>query len=106
MGNVNAHCNSSFFLKGVLKIADIDINPFGKHDKTDAQCDTGETIPFTLGGVIEGVLGNQNANKKHHSEVRVSEQKSSKNMSKHCIMCYPKKQVKPQKHSFSIISNT
>ena len=39
-------------------MADMDINPFGKHNKTDAvpdkQPDTDETIPFTLGGVIEG----------------------------------------------------
>ena len=30
-------------------MADVDIDPFGKHDKMDAQPDTGETIPFTLG---------------------------------------------------------
>ena len=37
--------NLSSFLKGVMKIADIDINPFGDHDKMDAQPDeTGETI--------------------------------------------------------------
>ena len=36
-------------------MADVDINPFGNHDKTDSHPDeTGETIPFTLGGVIEG----------------------------------------------------
>ena len=38
-----------------MKMADIYIDPFGEHDKTDAQLDeTGETIPFTPGGVIEG----------------------------------------------------
>ena len=32
-----------------------DIDPFGERDKTDAQPDeTGKTIPFTPGGVIEG----------------------------------------------------
>ena len=38
-----------------MKRADVDIEPFGEHDKTDTQPDeTGKTIPFTLGGVIEG----------------------------------------------------
>ena len=33
-------------------MADIDINPFGDHDKMDAQPDeTGETIPVIPGGV-------------------------------------------------------
>ena len=37
------------------KIADVDIDPSGDHDKTDSNPDeTGETIPFTPGGVIEG----------------------------------------------------
>ena len=31
-----------------------DINPFGEHNETDEQPDTDKTIPFTLGGVIEG----------------------------------------------------
>ena len=31
-----------------MKLADIDIGPFGEHDKTDIQPDeTGKTIPFT-----------------------------------------------------------
>ena len=37
-----------------MKMADMDIDPFSDHDKTDAQPDTGETIPFTPEGVIEG----------------------------------------------------
>ena len=37
-----------------MKMANIDINAFGKHDKTDAQPDTDEKIPFTPGGVIQG----------------------------------------------------
>ena len=54
VGNVNAHYNLSFFLKGVMKMADVDVDPVGRHDKTDAQPDTDETIPFTLGEVIAG----------------------------------------------------
>ena len=38
-----------------MKMSDVDIDPFGDHDKTNMQPDEpmGETIPFTLGGVIE-----------------------------------------------------
>ena len=37
-----------------MEMADVDINPFGEHDKMDAQSDeTGETIPFTTGGIFE-----------------------------------------------------
>ena len=39
-------------------MADVDIYPFGEHDRTDSHPDeTGENIPFTWGGgggVIEG----------------------------------------------------
>ena len=52
LGEVNTHCNSSSFLKGVMKMDDI--NSFGDHNITDAQPDTKKTIPFTPGGVIEG----------------------------------------------------
>ena len=37
-----------------MKMADVDIDPVGDHDKTDEQSyETGETISFTPGGVIE-----------------------------------------------------
>ena len=35
-----------------MKMADVDIDPFSKHDNMDEQPDTGETIPFTPRGVI------------------------------------------------------
>ena len=35
-------------------MADIDIDQFGEHDKTDKYPDESETIPFTPEGVIEG----------------------------------------------------
>ena len=55
MGELNTNCNSSVFLKGVMKMADVDINPFGDHNKTDAQPDeSGETIPLIPGGVRGG----------------------------------------------------
>ena len=37
------------------KMADIDIDPFGEHDKTDSHSDdTGETIPLNPGGAMGG----------------------------------------------------
>ena len=40
-----------------MKMVDIDIDPFGEHDKMDGQPDeTGKTIPFTLGGLFEGSI--------------------------------------------------
>ena len=54
-------------------MADIDIDPFGDHDKTDSRPDeTGENIALTPEGGMweENALGNQKANKKHHSEER------------------------------------
>ena len=51
LGEVDTNCNSSYFLKGVMKMANIDIGLFGKHNKTNAQPDTGEIIPFTPAGV-------------------------------------------------------
>ena len=47
LGELDTNCNSSSFLKGVMKMVDIDINPFGDHSRTDAQPDeTGKTIPL------------------------------------------------------------
>ena len=34
-------------------MANVDIDPFGEHDKTDEQLDKGETIPFTPPIVIK-----------------------------------------------------
>ena len=52
---IDTTCNLSSFLKGVMKMTDIDIDPFGDHDKTDAQPDeTGEAIPLKPGGVVRG----------------------------------------------------
>ena len=56
LGELDTNCNSSSFLKGVMKMADIDINPFGEHDKPDEgmseHLDEGEMIPIKPGGVI------------------------------------------------------
>ena len=39
---------SSSFLKGTIKTADVDIDPYEEHDKTESRTDeTGENIPFT-----------------------------------------------------------
>ena len=38
-----------------MKMVDVDIEPFGEHDKTDSQPnETDEIISFTPGGVTEG----------------------------------------------------
>ena len=50
--NINTNCKSSYFLKGIMKMDGID--PLGKHDKTDEQPETGETISLTQGGVTGG----------------------------------------------------
>ena len=56
-------------------MADVDIDPFGEHDRTESRTDdhteTGENIPFTPVG--EHQLGNQNANKKLRSEENLKE---------------------------------
>ena len=36
-----------------MKMADVNIDPLGKHNKTDEQPDTGKTVPFTQGEVSE-----------------------------------------------------
>ena len=57
-------------------MADVDIDPFVDHDKTDSHPDdTSERIPLppvTPGGgsTSEDPLRNQNMNKKHHLEDR------------------------------------
>ena len=63
---LDTNCNSSSFLKGTVKMADVDIDPFGDHDKTDAQPDeTGETTHLIPGGVGEELLGKRNTSKEH-----------------------------------------
>ena len=53
LGELDTNCNSSSFLKSIMKMADVDINPFIDHYKTDAQPDkTGETIPLNPEGVV------------------------------------------------------
>ena len=52
---LDTNCNSSSFLKGIIKMVDVDINLFGDHDKIDTQPDeTGETIPLNPGGTVVG----------------------------------------------------
>ena len=47
-GELDTHYNSSSFLKGVVKMADNDIDPFHDHDKMDAWPDkTGETLSLS-----------------------------------------------------------
>ena len=43
MGDLDMYYSSSF-LKGTMKMADIDIDPFGEHDRTESRPD--ESIPL------------------------------------------------------------
>ena len=88
-------CNSSYFLKGVMKMADVDINPFDEHGKTDKQPDTGETVPFTPEPEQEISFGGG----------KLSQPDSKNRLLKGCIESYLKSLAKPQKHSISTISN-
>ena len=48
---LDTHYNLSSFLESYEKMADVDMDPFGNHDKTDLHPDdAGETIPLTPGG--------------------------------------------------------
>ena len=52
LGELDTRFSSSSFLKDIMKMADIDIDPFSDHDKMDAQPDEmGKTISLTTGGV-------------------------------------------------------
>ena len=55
-------------------MADIDIDPFGGHNRTESRTDqTGENFLFLQLPQEEDQLGNQNANKKLHSEESLKE---------------------------------
>ena len=52
LGELDTNCNSSSFLKGIIKMEDVNVDPVSNHDKTDTQAyKTGETVPLTPGGV-------------------------------------------------------
>ena len=86
-------------------MADVDIDPFSEHGKTDEHLDEGETIPLTPGEAIGGG-STWRPNKKCHLEERVLVRKSSENLLKGCTESYPKAWAKPQKHSISMILNS
>ena len=55
-------------------MADIDIDPFERHDRTESRTDeTGENIPIPPVTPVGIQLGNQNSNKKHHLEESLKE---------------------------------
>ena len=52
LGELDTNCNSSSFLKGIMKMAGVDMGLFNNHNKMDTQPDkTGETISLNPGGV-------------------------------------------------------
>ena len=55
LGELDTNCNSSPFLEGIMKMADVVTYPFAKHDKADAQPEeTGKTIPLIPARVGKG----------------------------------------------------
>ena len=55
LGDLDTNYNFLSFLKSIMKRADIDIDSFGDHDKTDKQPDeTDEPIPLNPGRVVGG----------------------------------------------------
>ena len=69
MKEQDKYYNWSSFLESYGKIEDVDINPFGGHDKTDSHPD--EKVKTFLSNQEErreDLLGNQNVNKKHRLE--------------------------------------
>ena len=55
LGEFDIYYSSSSFLGSYEKMADLDIDPFGDHDKMDTHPDeTGETIPLTPRGLMGG----------------------------------------------------
>ena len=55
LGELDTNCSLSSFLKGIMRMADIAIDPFGGHDKKDTQPDeTAKTIPVNPRGVMGG----------------------------------------------------
>ena len=52
LGELDACYSLSSFLKDVMKMADIDIDPFSDHNKTDEPM--GKTTPLTSGGGVTG----------------------------------------------------
>ena len=88
-------------------MADVDIDPLGDHYKPDKHLDeTSKTIPFTLGGVIEGGSTLEPGKETSFRGGILSQPDSENHLVKCCIICYPKKQVKPQKYSILTISNS
>ena len=82
-------------------MADIDIDPFGEHDKTDSHPDeTGETIPLKPGGEV---MGGSTWEPEYEQETSFRgmslRTEVLKNTSKHYIKSYLKAWVKPQKNS-------
>ena len=86
-------------------MADIDIDSFGEHDRTESRTDeTGENIPLIPAG---GQLGNQTEeSKKLHLEEKAIELNLCKIMLEIYIESYLKVGVKPKKHFTMIISNS
>ena len=65
LGDLDIYYSSSSFLKYYGKMADVDIDPFGDHDKTDSHPDEGEAIALNPGG---GAMGGSTWEPEHKQE--------------------------------------
>ena len=66
-------------------MADVDIDPFSEHDKTDEQPDTGETIPFTP-LIVTKTPGWKPDREKSFGGGKLSQPDSRNHLLKSCIM--------------------
>ena len=86
-------------------MTDVDIDPFGDHDKTKSRPEepTGENIPLTPGG---GSTWEPEREQETSFEGESQRTRHLKTMLKICIMCYLKSMREPQKHFILMISTS
>ena len=78
-------------------MADVDIDPFGDHAKTDSHPDEGENIPLTPGG---GVIGGSTWEPESEQERLFREMRNfSKSTLKGCTKSYLKALTQPKRTS-------
>ena len=84
-------------------MADININPFGDHDKTESEL-TGENIPLTPVG--RSIWKPEHEQETSFGGEENKELNSRKFMLKGCIKSHLKSRIKPQNHFILMISTS
>ena len=103
--DLDTTCNSSSFLESYEKMADVDIDPFEKHDKTDSHPDKTDLHP--LPPVNPGGGSTWEPDREQEASFGGTRQKTEvlkKHVKALYHMCYPKSWAKPQKCVISIVS--